>query len=128
MAIDPLTAGLDLAGKLVEKFFPDKSEQERQQLAATLTIINGQLSVNAEEAKHASVFVSGWRPFIGWVCGGACAWNWIGISLAKFICELSGKPLQLAPADLAEMLPVLIGMLGIGSLRTYEKINKVASK
>jgi hypothetical protein len=72
--------------------------------------------------------VSGWRPFIGWVCGSACAWNWIGLPIAKMALVLWGHPLDLAAANLTEMMPVLLGMLGLGSLRTLEKINGVAAK
>jgi len=72
------------------------------------------------------VFVSGWRPFIGWVCGAACAWNWIGLKIALFAAAYFEHSLNLAPADLSEMTPVLMGMLGIGGLRTIEKLNGVA--
>jgi hypothetical protein len=85
-----------------------------------------QIGVNAEEAKSSSVFVSGWRPFIGWVCGAACAWNWLGLPLVSFVLAAVGHPVDFKPADLSEMWPLLLGMLGIGSLRTIEKINRVA--
>jgi len=90
--------------------------------------IMGQLEINKAEAASASVFVSGWRPFIGWVCGIACAWNWVGISVAKVIAAFFQYPIVLTPADLSEMLPVLMGMLGLGVLRTAEKIKGVAAK
>lgn len=130
MALDitGLGAVADLAGSLVARFFPDKSEQERAQLAAALTIIQGQLDANKAEAANASVFVSGWRPFIGWVCGAACAWNWIGIPIARFALAQLGHPIGLSPADLGEMMPILMGMLGLGGLRTIEKIQGVAAK
>ena len=72
------------------------------------------------------MLVSGWRPFIGWVCGVACAWNWLGLSIAKMVAELFGHPIALSPADISEMLPVLMGMLGLGTLRTFEKVKGVA--
>jgi len=75
MALDPLTAGLDLVNTAINKIWPDKSEQEKQQLAAAVVIVQGQLDINKAEAASPSVFVSGWRPWIGWVCGTACAWN-----------------------------------------------------
>ena len=130
MAIDAtgLGAVADLADNLIDRFFPNKSEQEKAQMAAALTIIQGQLDVNKNEASNSSIFVSGWRPFIGWACGSACVWNWLGLPVASFIAAALGTPLALAPADLTEMMPVLIGMLGLGALRTTEKINGVASK
>lgn len=118
----------DLAKTAINKIWPDKSEQEKQEIAAAVMVVQGQLNINMAEASNPSVFVSGWRPFIGWTCGAACAWNWIGLSIVKTGATLAGVSVAMAPADLSEMLPVLIGMLGLGGLRTMEKINKVAAK
>ena len=130
MAIDVtgLGAVADLASSLIDRFFPNKSEQEKAQMAAAITIIQGQLAVNQTEAAHPNIFVSGWRPFIGWVCGIACAWNWAGLPIALFMATSFNHPIQIRPADLTEMMPILIGMLGLGGLRTVEKINNVAAK
>lgn len=117
----------DLAGKAIDRIWPDKTEQEKAQLAAAVAIVQGQMEVNKAEAASSSTFVAGWRPFIGWVCGSACAWNWIGVPIAKaFLPMLAGVSLTVAPADLSEMLPVLMGMLGLGGLRTFEKTKGVA--
>lgn len=126
MALDPITAGMDLAGTVINKIWPDKSEAERQQLAAAVQIVQGQLDINKAEAASSSTFVAGWRPFIGWVCGMGCAWNWIGLPVAKFGLAVYGHPLELEPADLSEMMPLLLGMLGLGTLRTFEKTKGVA--
>jgi hypothetical protein len=127
MALDPVTAGIDLIGTAISKIWPDKTEQEKQQLAAAVMAVQGQLDTNKTEAASPSVFVAGWRPFIGWVCGTACAWNWIGISVAKFIAVTwLAKTINLNPADVSEMMPVLMGMLGLGGLRTFEKVKGVA--
>lgn len=133
MAADPITAALEIGGKLIDRLWPDpaqaaaaKLELVKLQQSGELAAMTGQLDINKEEARHSSVFVAGWRPAIGWVCGAACAWNWVGLPVAKFALAAAGHTLDLAPADLSDMLPVLIGMLGIGGLRTLEKINKVA--
>ena len=126
MALDPITAGMDLAGTVINKIWPDKSEAERAQLAAAVQIVQGQLEVNKAEASSSSAFVAGWRPFIGWVCGMGCAWNWIGLPVAKFGLAMYGHPLELDPADLSEMMPLLLGMLGLGGLRSFEKVKGVA--
>jgi len=125
--ITGIGAVADFATTIVNKIWPDKSEQEKQQIAAAVMVVQGQLDINKEEAKSPSVFVSGWRPFIGWVCGMACAWNWIGLKIALFIAAYFGHVLNIQPADITEMMPVLLGMLGLGGLRTAEKINGVAS-
>lgn len=127
MSLDPITAGIDLATSVVKTIWPDKSAQEQQQLAAALALVQGQLDINKAEAASPSLLVAGWRPFIGWVCGVACAWNWIGLPVAKFACAYMGHPLQLSPADMSEMWPLLMGMLGLGGLRTFEKTKGVAS-
>jgi len=118
----------DLAKDVIGRIWPNKTEQEKAQMAAALTIVQGQLDANRAEAANPSVFVSGWRPFIGWVCGAACAWNWIGLPVAVFVAAYLGKTLNMRPADISEMMPILLGMLGLGGLRTVEKINNVAAK
>lgn len=116
----------DVVGNVIDRIWPNKTEQEKAELSAALLVVQGQLEVNKAEAASSSVFVAGWRPFIGWVCGSACAWNWIGLPIAKACLLLAGHTLDLAPADLTEMLPVLMGMLGLGALRTAEKFKGVA--
>lgn len=128
MDITGLGAVSDLANTVINKIWPDKTEAEKQQLAAAVMVVQGQLDIDKVEAANPSVFVSGWRPFIGWVCGSACAWNWIGLPIAKVIIITLGYKLDLAPANLTEMMPILFGMLGLGTLRTVEKINGVAAK
>lgn len=135
MAVDPVTALLDIGGKVIDRLWPDptqaanaKLELIKLQQSGELQVIAGQLKINEVEAGHSSVFVSGWRPAIGWVCGLACAWNWIGLPIAKVIAIILGHPINLAPADLTEMLPILMGMLGLGGLRTIEKLSDKAAK
>jgi hypothetical protein len=118
----------DLAKTAIQTIWPDKTEQEKAQLAAAVALVQGQLDINKAEAANPSVFVSGWRPFIGWVCGAGCAWNWIGLPVLKAGLALYGITLALSPADLGEMMPLLLGMLGLGGLRTLEKVQGVAAK
>lgn len=127
MDVTGLGAVSDLAGSVISRIWPDKSEAEKQQLAAAVMVVQGQLDINKVEAASPSVFVSGWRPFIGWVCGLGCGWNWLGLPIVKVALAVSGHPLDVAPADLSEMIPLLLGLLGLGTLRTVEKINKVAA-
>ena len=126
MALDPITAALDIGGKIIDKLWPDPAQRDLAKLELLRLQQSGelaQIAVNQEEAKSTSIFVSGWRPSIGWVCSAACAWNWIGLPIAKFFLIVFGVAVVgLNPADLSEMLPILVGMLGLGGLRTYEKI------
>jgi hypothetical protein len=133
MAFDPVSALLEIGGKVIDRVWPDpaqaaaaKLELIKLQQSGELQQIVGQLEINKTEAANPSVFVSGWRPFIGWVCGAACAWNWVGLPVVKALATYYGHPLTLSPADLSEMMPVLIGMLGLGGMRTVEKIQGVA--
>ena len=133
--MDPVTILLGIGSKVIDKIWPDetqanaaKLELMKMQMSGELAQMAGQLKINEVEAANPSVFVSGWRPFIGWVCGMACAWNWIGLPIAVAAAAFFGKDLGLKPADLTEMLPVLFGMLGLGGLRTIEKINSVDRK
>jgi hypothetical protein len=101
-----------------------KERMESQMLTAMTALVQGQLAVNAKEAEHASLFVAGWRPAIGWVCGAGLAWNFIIQPLISWVAflvpgapDLSGAP-QL---EIGELMTILMGMLGLGGLRTYEK-------
>jgi hypothetical protein len=128
MDITGLGSVSNLVNTAINKIWPDKSEAEKQQLAAAVMVVQGQIDTNKVEAANPNVFVSGWRPFIGWVCGAACAWNWIGLPIAAMAFKFYQIEIALSPANLTEMLPVLMGMLGLGGLRTIEKINGVAAK
>jgi hypothetical protein len=130
---DPVSVLLDIGGKVIDRIWPDpaqaaqaKFELFKLQQSGDLAAMAGQMKINEVEAAHASVFVSGWRPFIGWVCGVACAWNWIGMSIAQTVANLAGNPIVLQSASIQEMLPVLLGMLGLGAYRTFEKVKGVA--
>ena len=99
---------------------------------AETDLMSAQIEVNKQEAANQNIFVSGWRPFIGWVCGIAFALNFLLFPVAQWIVQMfnilgaDGQPLKLFEIDLATMLPVLLGMLGLGAARTVEKINNAA--
>jgi|TARA_X000001036_G_scaffold139619_4_gene132396 hypothetical protein len=82
-------------------------------------LISLQTKINEIEAGHRSIFVAGWRPFIGWICGIALAYNFIVRDLFIWIL----KPMDIPPAlQMEHLMTVLLGMLGLGGLRTFEKI------
>ena len=113
---------IDKVAGHVDKFTLDKEEQ-----AQLIQEINkAQIEVNKIEAGQTNVFVSGWRPFIGWTCGFALAYTYVIQPMASFILGQTGYLIQLPEVDMALMMPVLLGMLGLGGLRTFEKFKKVS--
>ena len=113
---------------LLDKFIEDKdvknklahdlsrmAERHAQELA------KGQMEINKTEAAHKSLFVAGWRPAIGWICGLGMASNFLLIPIANFVLALTGSAIVIPLLDTGEMMPVLMGMLGLGAMRTYEK-------
>lgn len=128
-AASPLVSGLF---GLIDDLFTTEEEREAAKLKVLELEKKGelaQLAVNMKEAEHSSMFVAGWRPFIGWVCGLAFAWAFLLQPLLVFITVAFGVPVpldKLPVLDLAVMMPVLMGMLGLGAMRSWEKQNGVA--
>ncbi len=88
----------------------------------------GQIEINKTEAAHKSVFVAGWRPFIGWVCGVALLYNFILRDIMVYVIKLCHASAPPPPAlEMEHLMTVVIGMLGLGVARTYEKTKGVNS-
>ena len=133
-----LDGAFDFAGKIIDRLWPDATQREAAKiklaelqqsgelaaLAAETDLAKGQQAINVEEAKNENLFVSGWRPFIGWVCGSAYAYAFVIQPLLGFILNASGHPIILPEVGIAELSPVLLGMLGLGGMRTFEKTRK----
>lgn len=135
MALDPVTAIFDIGGKVIDRLWPDptqaaqaKLELFKLQQSGELAQITGQLEINKTEAANASVFVSGWRPAIGWICGAALAYQYIIRPVVSWGVIAAGHPLPPMPGLDENLWQLLLGMLGLGGLRTFEKINNVAAK
>jgi hypothetical protein len=118
---------------LLDKIIPDAVERDRlAHEIATMAerhaqeLAKAQIEVNKEEAKSSSMFVSGWRPAVGWICATGMGFNFICVPLGNFIAGVGGYPVELVALDLSEMMPVLMGMLGLGAMRSYEKSKGVA--
>jgi hypothetical protein len=126
MVLDPLTAGMDLAGQIIQKIWPDKTAQEQAQLAAAVQIVQGQLDTNRAEAASPSAFTSGWRPAIGWVCASALACQYIARPLLQWAGIVSGHPFPELPGIDDNLWQLMLGMLGLGGLRSFEKVKRVA--
>lgn len=88
----------------------------------------GQIEVNKEEAKHSSVFVAGWRPFIGWVGGVGLAYNFILAPFIELISRGYGYVGEMPQPDTGQLMTLLLAMLGVGAMRSYDKVKGTATK
>lgn len=136
MSLDPFTAGFDLVKTGLDKFFPDADTELKGKLEAAATEINNnyqlqleQIQVNKIEAASSSLFTSGWRPFIAWVCGVALAYSSILEPILRFVARVCFDYLGEFPEiDDDITLQVLLGMLGLGAMRSYDKVQGTVRK
>lgn len=126
----------DFAKTVVNKIWPDADEKQKEEAQLAVLEITqdynlqqGQLDINKVEAANVNIFVSGWRPFIGWVCGFALVYAAILEPLARFVATVYIKYVGAFPIiDTTITMQVLFGLLGLGGMRTFEKFKGVASK
>lgn len=114
---------------LLDKFIEDKDQKAllahevatmAQRHAQELTI--AQIEVNKTEAQSRNIFVAGWRPFVGWTCGIALAWHFVGLPVTLFMTSMFQVETPPLPEfEMESLMTVLLGMLGLGGLRTFEK-------
>lgn len=121
-AIDGIAS---LASNVLDRFFPNKTEQEKQEITMAMMVIQGQIDTNKVEAANPNMFVAGWRPYVGWVCGTGFAIQFVVAPIAEWGAALAGHPVKFPELDIDTLLTLLGGMLGIGGLRTYEKTKGV---
>lgn len=131
--MSPLLIGsvFELGGKIIDRLFPDPAQKAQAELellkltqSGDLQTTLAQLEINAKEAAHPSVFVAGWRPFVGWSCGVGLVYATVGHNLLSWLANSQGWPTPPAvDADL--LIYTLGGLLGIGGLRTLEKVKGV---
>jgi hypothetical protein len=120
-----------LAPKLLEilaQYIPDPIAREKavQSLFAMLQEGDrGQMAVNQHEAGHASLFVAGWRPAIGWTCAAALAFEFLLSPVGQWLGFIVGHPIPKPPTLSENLFELMMGMLGLGALRSLEKIKKV---
>lgn len=135
MALDPISALFEVGSKVLDRVLPDPAQQAAAKLEllklqqnGELAQISGQMEINKVEAASSSLFVSGWRPSVGWVCSAGFAVQFIIGPLAEWGSALAGHPVKFPQMDTGTMMPLLLGMLGLGGLRTAEKLADKASK
>lgn len=142
MDITGIGSVFDFGSKVIDKLFPDKTEAERiklelfkaqqagelAELTAQWDNAKAQVAVNQVEAASPSMFVAGARPFIMWVCGVGLAMQFLVSPLLMWGAAVLGRTLILPALDMSTLLTLLLGLLGLGGMRTIEKINGVARK
>ena len=114
---------------LLDKFIEDKDQKAK--LAHDIATMAekqvheqaiGQIEINKAEAQHRSIFVAGWRPFLGWSLSFAMVWHFVLVPMITFVFAYAGiEPPELPAFDMDSLMTVLLGMLGLGGLRTFEK-------
>ena len=127
---DPITSSvIGIADKGFGKFVADKNLKMKleHELKTQLQTANlSQISINKIEAGHKSLFVAGWRPSVGWVCSIAMAYHFILAPMIEFAVNIAGIQVTLPEFDFSQLSTILMAMLGMAGLRTYEKQKKVA--
>lgn len=129
----------ELLNGILKRVLPEKMSEEtgaKLQQELTLELVKGdlatqlgQLAINAEEAKHDSVFVAGWRPAVGWVCAAAFGYSFVFQPFLVFTLTALKVDLGALPAlDMGPLMAVLGAILGVGGLRTFEKIKGVDAR
>jgi roadblock/LC7 domain-containing protein len=128
-----VTALLPALGTLIDRLIPDraaaeraKAEMEQQLVTAANAAAMAQVEVNKVEAAHSSVFVAGWRPSIGWVCAAGLAWAFVLAPITSWALVVLGIKAELPAIHTDYLLELVLAMLGIGGLRTFEKLRGVA--
>ena len=118
---------------LLDKFVEDKDQKARlaHEIATLATrqaheIAKAQIEVNKTESQSGSIFIGGWRPATGWVCVLGFGINFLVIPLTNLYLSVTANPLLVPTLDVSQMMPVLLGMLGLGGMRTVEKTKNVA--
>lgn len=134
--MDPITAILGIGNKLIDHFFPDANQAAAAKLKllemqqnGDLQVMASQMDINKIEAQNPSLFVSGWRPFIGWVCGISLTYAAIIEPVSRFIAKVLFHYTSEFPViDTTLTLQILLGLLGLAGMRSWEKKEGVASK
>lgn len=115
--------------QILDKFIVDKDLKAKLQHELNTEIHKAnmaQIEVNKVEAAHKSMFVAGWRPFVGWCCAFAMAYHFILQPFLVFAISVYGITVNLPEFDMSSLMTVLLGILGLGGMRSLEKVQKVS--
>lgn len=120
-----ISTPIEAIGNVLDKLFTSDEERETLAIAKERLYQNAaivQAEINKIEAQHRSIFVAGWRPFIGWVCGFALLWHFIGFDFMSYIATLNNLPLPPKLNGTEDLITIVISLLGLGVYRTMEKL------
>jgi len=125
--MNPL-AIIEIGARLLDKVIPDKDAREKAQFELMraaqdqdFQLALGQLEINKAEAQHASLFVAGWRPAIGWICVVGLGYNFLAYPLLTWLVAATGADFTPPPLLSENLMELVLGMLGLGALRSFEK-------
>lgn len=123
-------AATALVTTLVDRIFPDKVAQAAERAdfllkAQTLDnqLATAQAAIDQAEAASSSLFIAGWRPCVGWCCAAAFAYHLIIQPFLTYLMAIFGHDFPLPTFDSGLLTTILMGMLGLGTLRTVEKMS-----
>ena len=132
--IKPIFEGIgslakDIRQAITGEISPEKkAEIEQRAMEIEFAATKAQTDINLEEAKNPNIFVSGWRPFIGWICGFSLGWQFIGSPVFEWAMKIAGKDITAPALDTGSLITILFALLGLGGLRTYEKNKEVQER
>lgn len=118
---------IEPVSNILDKFVADKDLKTKlsHELEKEIISLNkAQLEVNKVEAKHSNIFVSGWRPAIGWICGFSIGYHFILEPVIQYILIVNGIQFETPEFDFSQLSTIVMAMLGMSTLRTYEKTKK----
>lgn len=132
---DAVAAGSKLIDDVVTRIWPDATEVEKAKIAQVteqakqeMASVLGQLEINKVEAAHPSIFVAGWRPFIGWVGGFGVGYQVLLMPIGNGLAAMFGFPPVFAGVDVSLLQSLIGGMLGLGIARSWDKKNGADTK
>lgn len=124
---------IEIGARLLDKIIPDKDAREKAQAELLRAAQDqdfqkaiAQIEVNKMEAQHTSLFVAGWRPAIGWICVIGLGYNFLLYPIMTWLVAVSGAEFTPPPLLSENLMELVMGMLGLGALRSFEKWKGVA--
>ena len=129
--LDKLLGGglVGSVGKILDELHTSDEEKANAKIklqALENELKTKQIDVNKVEAGHRSIFVAGWRPFLGWVSGISVAFVYLFQPFIVMVLKIFGSDIELPTLDLSQLMPLILGMLGLGGLRSFEKVRGIS--